>query len=98
MYKRQLFTIAAGVWAIFVAFQSKGTGRIVSLVVLAAAAVGIYFFYQYTPDVVDGIQPQQYQQFNPFYVVAQPPYRWLSSAGSPARRKNRRLRARLAMV
>ncbi len=68
-----LFTIAAGVWAIFVAFQSKGTGRIVSLVVLAAAAVGIYFFYQYTPDVVDGIQPQQYQQFNPFYVVALTP-------------------------
>lgn len=68
-----LFTIAAGVWAVFVAFQNKGTGRIVSLVVLAAAAVGIYFFYQHTPDVVDGIQPQQYQQFNPFYVVALTP-------------------------
>ncbi len=92
-----LFTIAAGVWAIFVAFQSKGTGRIVSLVVLAAAAVGIYFFYQYTPDVVDGIQPQQYQQFNPFYVVALTPVS-LALFGWPARRKNRRLRARSATV
>lgn len=68
-----LLTIAAGVWAIFVAFQSKGTSRVVSLVVLAAAAVGVFFFYQYTPDAVSGIQPQQYQQFNPFYVVALTP-------------------------
>ena len=65
-----LLTIAAGVWALFVAFQSKGTSRVVSLLVLVAAAVGVYFFYAYTPDVVSGIQPQQYQQFNPFYVVA----------------------------
>ena len=68
-----LLTIAAGVWAIFVAFQSKGTSRIVSLVVLVAAAVGVYFFYQYTPETINGIQPQQYQQFNPFYVVALTP-------------------------
>lgn len=68
-----LLTIAAGVWALFVAFQSKGTSRVVSLIVLAAAAVGVFFFYQYTPDAVTGIQPQQYQQFNPFYVVALTP-------------------------
>ena len=68
-----LLTIAAGVWALFVAFQSKGTGRLVSLLVLAAAAVGVFFFYQYTPDTVTGIQPQEYQQFNPFYVVALTP-------------------------
>ena len=68
-----LLTIAAGVWALFVAFQSKGTGRLVSLLVLAAAAVGVFFFYLYTPDTVTGIQPQEYQQFNPFYVVALTP-------------------------
>ncbi|MCH5326853.1 MAG: MFS transporter [Duncaniella sp.] len=68
-----LLTIAAGVWALFIAIQSKGTGRLVSLLCLAAAAVGVYFFYQYTPATVAGIQPQQYQQFNPFYVVALTP-------------------------
>ncbi len=48
-------------------------GRIVSLAVLAAVAGAIYYFYSITPEPLAGIQPQQYQQFNPFYVVALTP-------------------------
>lgn len=81
-----LLTIAIGVYALFSLFQSKGkTGKLVSAVILAAVAVGLYFFYRYTPDPLDQpIQPQQFQQFNPFYVVALTPvsmalFGWLAS-------------------
>lgn len=70
-----LATIVVGVYATFNIFQSKGkTTRIISGLVLAAALVCLYFFYSYTPDPVSGIQPQIYQQFNPFYVVALTPF------------------------
>ena len=41
--------------------------------ILAAVAGLLVYFYSSTPAIVDGIQPQQYQQFNPFYVVALTP-------------------------
>ena len=69
-----LTCIAIGVYALFNLFQSKGnTSRVVSVVILAAVAGALYYFYNSTPDPVSGIQPQQYQQFNPFYVVALTP-------------------------
>lgn len=69
-----LFTIAIGVYALFSFFQSKTSkGKIISGIILVLVAAGLVAFYQYTPDPVTGIQPQQYQQFNPFYVVALTP-------------------------
>ena len=69
-----LFSIAIGVYALFNIFQatSKVT-RIVSGVILAAVAYVVWHFNGITPDPLTGIQPQEYQQFNPFYVVALTP-------------------------
>lgn len=70
-----LLTIAVGVYAGFSVFQSESkVAKLVSAVVFIAAAVGVYFFYQDTPETVTGLQPQIYQQFNPFYVVALTPF------------------------
>ena len=69
-----LATIVVAVYATFNVFQSKGRGRIISGIVLVAALVGLYFFWAKTPDPVSGLQPQIYQQFNPFYVVALTPF------------------------
>lgn len=70
-----LATIVVGVYATFNLIQSKGrTSRIVSAVVLLAALGGLYFFYSTTEDPVTGLQPQIFQQFNPFYVVALTPF------------------------
>ena len=70
-----LATIVVGVYATFNLIQSKGrTSRLISGIVLVAALVGLYFFYNTTPDPVTGLQPQIFQQFNPFYVVALTPF------------------------
>ena len=70
-----LLTIAVGVYAGFSVFQSDSkTAKLVSALIFIAACVGVYFFYQQTPDPVTGLQPQIYQQFNPFYVVALTPF------------------------
>lgn len=69
-----LSAIAVGVYALFSLFQSESlAGRIISLLILAAVAGALTYFYNSTPDPLTGIQPQQYQQFNPFYVVALTP-------------------------
>lgn len=55
-------------------FQSKSnTGRGISVGILVLVGIALWYFYSSTPDPVSGIQPQQYQQFNPFYVVALTP-------------------------
>lgn len=70
-----LLSIAVGVYAAFNLFQSKGTvSRIVSVVLLIGVGYALYYFYSTTPSPLTGIQPQQYQQFNPFYVVALTPF------------------------
>lgn len=80
-----LLSIAVGVYAFFNLFQSKGTvSRVISVILLGLVAWALYYFYNTTPDPVLGIQPQQYQQFNPFYVVALTPFSlalfgWLAS-------------------
>ena len=70
-----LATIVVAVYATFNLIQSKGrTSRLVSGLVLIAALAGLYFFYVNTEDPVTGLQPQIFQQFNPFYVVALTPF------------------------
>ena len=70
-----LATIVVGIYALFNVFQSKSTlSRVISALITIGAIVGIYFFYNATPDPVTGVQPQIYQQFNPFYVVALTPF------------------------
>ena len=80
-----LLIIAVAVYALFNLFQSKGkVSRIVSVVLIILAAGGLFLIYRFTDDPVTGIQPQQYQQFNPFYVVALTPvslafFGWLAN-------------------
>lgn len=70
-----LATIVVGVYATFSLIQSKArSSRLISALVLIASLVGLYFFYDATPDPVTGLQPQIFQQFNPFYVVALTPF------------------------
>lgn len=82
-----LATIAAGVYATFSLFQSSSfKGRLISGIILLGVLVGLYFFYSYTPDPRTGLQPQIYQQFNPFFVVALTPFSvaifsWLAKKG-----------------
>ena len=55
-------------------FKAKGLLRtICGVAFLGLAAAVAFYIYPSTPEVVSGIQPQQYQQFNPFYVVALTP-------------------------
>ncbi len=80
-----LLTIVVGVYALFSFFQSKtAKGRTISGIITLLACVGVVIFLVTTPEPVSGIQPQQYQQFNPFYVVALTPvslalFGWLAN-------------------
>ena len=70
-----LATMAIGVYAAFSFFQSESKKtKTISGLVLLATIVGVAMFLFYTPNPVKGIQPQIYQQFNPFYVVALTPF------------------------
>lgn len=70
-----LALIVVVVYAAFNLFQSKSNKtRGISAIILVAALVGIYLIYSNTPNPVTGLQPQIYQQFNPFYVVALTPF------------------------
>lgn len=63
-----------GVYALFNLFRTKSNlSRLISVALLALVAWAVYYFYNTTPDPLTGIQPQEYQQFNPFYVVALTP-------------------------
>ena len=83
-----LMSVAVGVYAIFNLFQSKGlVSRLISVVIIALVGWALWYFYSTTPDPLTGIQPQQYQQFNPFYVVALTPFS-LALFGWLAKRKS----------
>lgn len=70
-----LVTVVVGVYAAFNLFQSKSAvGRTVSGALCLVVAGLLWYFYDTTPEVVDGLQPQVFQQFNPFYVVALTPF------------------------
>ena len=73
------------VYSFFSLAQSKTAGgRVISAVLLAACGGVLWYIYGITPETVTGIQPQVFQQFNPFYVVALTPFSvalfgWLAS-------------------
>ncbi len=82
-----LLSIAVGVYALFNLFQTRSNkGRIISGLLIVMVAWALWYFYSATPDPLSGIQPQQYQQFNPFYVVALTPVS-LAIFGALAKRK-----------
>ena len=64
-----LALIAASIYTFFGIFQSeKKSGKLICGVVTAALWGGAYWIYSGMPSPLD-IQPQLFQQFNPFYVV-----------------------------
>jgi len=68
-----LALIAISVYTIFGIFQSESFRRkIVNILVTAALWAGAIAIYKGLPVVMD-IQPQLFQQFNPFFVVALTP-------------------------
>ena len=68
-----LVLVLVGVYGIVGFFQSdKSRGKIISAVVFAAALGALFYRYTITPDPVH-ILPSDFQQFNPFYVVALTP-------------------------
>lgn len=70
-----LAVIVVAIYSTFSLIQSKTTkGRIIPGIILLASLVGIALFYSHTPNPVSGVQPQIYQQFNPFFVVALTPF------------------------
>ncbi len=82
-----LLVFAVGVFALFGIFDNKSKrGRWVSGLVLLACAGVIAWIYSITPNPLTAIQPQIYQQFDPFYVVAFTPvflafFTWLGKRG-----------------
>ncbi len=82
-----LVAIAAGVYALFGMIQSTtAKGRAICGVILLALIGLVGYIYHTTPEVVEGVDPAVYQQFNPFYVVALTPFSmalfaWLAKRG-----------------
>ncbi len=68
-----LALIAISVYTLFSTFQSETTrGKAISGLITVALWAGAYTLYQGMPDGLH-ILPQQFQQFNPFFVVALTP-------------------------
>ncbi len=68
-----LALVAVSIYTLFGAFQSETKkGRVICGTVTAALLAGAGWIYSGMPEVL-GIQPQLFQQFNPFYVVFQTP-------------------------
>ena len=64
-----LALLAASIYTLFGAFQSERTqGKLICGLVTLALWAGAFALYKGMPAVLD-IQPQLFQQFNPFYVV-----------------------------
>ena len=82
-----LALIAVSIYTLFGTFQSeKPTGKIVNAVVTILLWGGAYSIYSGMPARLD-IQPQLFQQFNPFFVVFLTPisialFSWLASRKS----------------
>lgn len=82
-----LVSVAVGVYALFSLVQSKAAKtKVISSIILAAVAGILIYIYSATPEVVTGIDPAAYQQFNPFFVVALTPvslafFTWLAKRG-----------------
>jgi len=64
-----LALIAASIYTLFSTFQSESfSGKLISGIVTAVLWGGAYWIYSGLPSPLE-IQPQLFQQFNPFYVV-----------------------------
>ncbi len=83
-----LALLAVSIYTLFATFQSeKISSKAICGVVTLLLWGGAYAIYSGLPAVLD-IQPQQFQQFNPFYVVFLTPisialFAWLASRKSP---------------
>ena len=68
-----LALIAVSVYTLFSTFQSETQkGKVISGIVTVALWAGAYLLYAGMDEVIN-ILPQQFQQFNPFFVVALTP-------------------------
>lgn len=68
-----LALIAASVYTLFGVFQSDNSrGKLINGGITAALWAGAYLLYRGMPDPL-AIQPSDFQQFNPFFVVALTP-------------------------
>ncbi len=68
-----LVLVLVGVYSLVGFFQSeKQRGKAISALVFVVTAAALFFRWRTTPDPVH-ILPQEFQQFNPFYVVALTP-------------------------
>ena len=68
-----LFLIAVSIYTLFGIFQSeKNSGKLYCGIATAALWAGAYAIFRGLPNPLD-IQPQLFQQFNPFFVVALTP-------------------------
>ena len=68
-----LVLVLVGIYGLVGLFQSeKRRGKLISAAFVAAAAGVLIYRYTITPDPVH-ILPQEFQQFNPFYVVGLTP-------------------------
>ncbi|MCC8070199.1 MAG: peptide MFS transporter [Bacteroidales bacterium] len=82
-----LCLISIAVFALFGVFQNKTVAsRSVSALVLVVCAAGLWWFYATTPNPLTDIQPMEYQQFDPFYIIALTPvslslFAWLARSG-----------------
>jgi POT family proton-dependent oligopeptide transporter len=69
-----LALICVGIYALFSIFQSERIrGKLISAVVLTAVAAALVWKYAALNDSIK-IEPQIFQQFNPFFVVALTPF------------------------
>ena len=85
-----LFLIAVSIYTLFSVFQSEtGKGKIISAAATLALWGGAYAIYSSMEPVI-GIQPSDFQQFNPFFVVALTPVS-LAIFGALARKARNRL-------
>ena len=68
-----LALVAVSVYTLFSTFQSEtAKGKTISGIVTVALWAGAYLLYAGMPEIIN-ILPQQFQQFNPFFVVALTP-------------------------
>ncbi|MBO7498507.1 MAG: MFS transporter [Bacteroidaceae bacterium] len=82
-----LALIAISIYTLFAIFQSETKkAKIISAVVTLALWGGVYAIFAHMDSIID-IFPQQFQQFNPFFVVALTPvsmaiFSWLANKKS----------------
>ena len=83
-----LLAISVGVYAIIgMAHSKRAVYKIVSGAVLLCSVAAVVYLYASTPDPLTDVQPQDYQQFNGFFIIVLTPislalFGWLASRRS----------------